>query len=375
MRQAKYIIYLIIAILTGGCISEFIPETEENNEMLVVEGLITDQPGINTVRLSKSQLLSSKTKGSPYRGCLVTITDNLGNVSILKEKIAGTYVTDSAQFLGTVGRTYKLTVRTNNVVSDDFTYESLPVKMIPVPPVDSIYYEKERYNDGSGNLRESCQIWFDSHDPDNECKFYRWDYTETWLFQLPYVVSNNTCWISANSSTIDIKNASILSENRISKYPLNYVTPESDKLSKKYSLLLNQYSLSEDEFNYWEKLKKVTEEVGSLYDVTPSFIPGNVTCLEDNSQTVLGYFSVSAKKSKRLYVTDHFTGLINLYNGCASDTVNSLVDVPDLNRKIWVIETNFLVRPPIYILTITKGCADCTVRGTNIKPSWWDDSK
>lgn len=375
MRQAKYIIYLIIAILTGSCISEFIPETEENNEMLVVEGLITDQPGINTVRLSKSQLLSSKTKGSPYRGCLVTITDNLGNVSILKEKIAGTYVTDSAQFLGTVGRTYKLTVRTNNGASEDFTYESLLVKMIPVPSVDSIYYEKERYNDGSGNLRESCQIWFDSHDPANECKFYRWDYTETWMFQLPYVVSNNTCWISANSSTIDIKNASILSENRISKYPLNYVTPESDKLSKKYSLLLNQYSLSEDEFNYWEKLKKITEEVGSLYDVTPSFIPGNVTCLEDKSQTVLGYFSVSAKKSKRLFVSSHFTGLVNLYKTCASDTVNSLVDVPDLNTKIWVIETNFLVRPPIYILTRTKGCADCTVRGTNSKPSWWDDSK
>jgi Domain of unknown function (DUF4249) len=370
MRQARYIIYLFIAVLAGSCVSEFIPETEESAEMLVVEGLITDQPGINVVTLSKSQPLASRTKGTPYRGCIVTITDDLGNVSNLREKSAGTYVTDSAHFIGVVGRTYKLTIRTNNVASDDFTYESMPVKMIPVPPVDSIYYEKEQYNDVSGHFREGCQIWFDSHDPDNE-----WDYRETWMFHLPYVVTNNTCWISSNSTDINIRNTSVLSENRISKYPLNFVSPESDRLSKKYSLLLNQYSLSEDEFNYWEKLKKVTEEVGSLYDVTPSFIPGNVVCLEDNSQTVLGYFSVSAKKSKRLFVSSHFTGLVNLYNTCASDTVNDLTNVSDLNNKVWVIETNLLLQPPIYVLTRTKGCADCTVRGTNIKPSWWDDSK
>lgn len=375
MRQARYIIYLIVAMLAGSCVSEFIPETEESKVMLVVEGLITDQPGINTIKLSKTQSLTSKTRGEPYRGCIVTITDNLGNISLLKEKSAGIYATDSAQFIGKVGRTYKLTVRTTNSATEDFTYESQPVKMIPVPPIDSIYYLKNQFDDGSGKLREGCQIWFDSHDPSDECRFYRWDYTETWMFQLPYVVLNNTCWISENSSNINIKNVSILSENRIIAYPLNYVTPESDRLSKKYSLLLNQYSLNEDEFNYWEKLKKVTEEVGSLYDVTPSFIPGNVTCLEDHSQTVLGYFSVSAKKTKRLFVENHFQGLVNLYTQCASDTVNDITNVPDLNSKVWIIMSDQLVRPPIYILTRTKGCADCTVRGTNIQPSWWNEGK
>jgi hypothetical protein len=375
MKLARHIIYLIIAIIAGSCISEFIPETEESPEMLVVEGLITDQHGINVVRLSKSQPLSNKTKGVPYRGCIVTITDNLGNIALLQEKSAGLYATDSARFIGKIGRTYKLTIRTNNGATEDFTYESIPVKMIPVPPIDSIYFEKSQFDDGSSLLREGCQIWFDSHDPDNECKFYRWDYTETWMFQLPYSVVNNTCWISENSSSINIKNASILSENRISQYPLTYVSPESDRLSKKYSLLLNQYSLTEDEFNYWEKLKKVTEEVGSLYDVTPAFIPGNVTCLEDKSQTVLGYFSVSAKKSMRLFVSGYYKGLVNLYSECPADTVSDLKDVPDLNIKEWIIESNPYVRPPVYILTRKKGCADCTVRGTNIKPSWWDDGK
>jgi hypothetical protein len=371
MGKVRHILLLFILLFAVSCVSEFIPETEESREMLVVQGLITDQPGVNTVKLSKSQSLASRIKFSPYRGCTVTITDDLGNITSLKEISSGLYATDSATFKGETGRSYKLTIRTNNIITDDYTYESEPAQMLPVPPVDSIYYEKTRYNDQS----DGAQIWFDTHDATNTCKFYRWDYTETWKFQLPYVVPNNTCWISENSASIDIKNASVLSENRITKYPLVYITPQSDRLSKKYSILLNQYSLSDEEFNYWDKLKKVVEQVGSLYDVTPSFIPGNMTCLEDKTQTVLGYFSVSAKKSKRIYISSRFEGLINLYTGCAHDTVNSLDDVPDLNIKKWVIEANPLKRPPDYVLTIIKGCADCTVRGTNIKPYWWDDSK
>jgi hypothetical protein len=195
------------------------------------------------------------------------------------------------------------------------------------------------------------------------------------MFQLPYVVANNICWISENSGVINVKNASILSENRITKNPLAFITPESDRLSLKYCLQLNQYSISEDEFDYWEKLKKITDEIGSLYDVTPTFIPGNVTCNEDPEQDVLGYFSVSAVSSKRIYISNNFKGLVNLYKQCPADTVNDLKTVPDLNKKMWVIETNSLVTPPTYILTRIKGCADCTVRGTKVKPMWWDDSK
>jgi hypothetical protein len=372
-RSARYIIFPLIAILTGSCITEFIPETGESQQMMIVEGLITNQKEINTVKLSKSQSLSSKTKGTPYTGCTVLITDDLGNVSKLLEQSNGVYVTDTSNFQGVVGRTYKLTVITNNGGQANFTYESKPSMMLPVPAVDTIYYEKETYTGTGNDLREGAMVWFDTHDPTGQCKFYRWDYVETWKFQLPYAVLNNTCWLSANSSDINISNASILSENRIVKFPLVFVTPESDRLSSRYSLLINQYSLNEDEFSYWERLRKVTEEVGSLYDVTPSFIPGNLTCVEDPSQDVLGYFSVSAKSTKRAFISGYYKGLVNLYTKCPSDTVNDLVGVADLNKKIWVIEYNGMVSPPVYVLTNQKGCADCTVRGTRTKPSWWID--
>lgn len=375
MRLIRYTIIFSIFLAATGCITEFIPETTENQELMIVEGLITNQKEVNTVKLSKSQSLLSKTKGTPYPGCTVLITDDLGNVTPLRETSGGIYSTDTANFIGEVGRTYKLTVITHNPGSTNFTYESVPVTMVAVPPIDTIYYEKQQYSNKSGNVREGAMIWFDSHDPDNNCKFYRWDFDETWKFQLPYAVGNNTCWFSANSTTINISNASILSENRIVKYPLYYITPESDRLSIRYSMLLNQYSLSQEEFEYWEKLKKVTEEVGSLYDITPSFIPGNIKCIEDPAQDVLGYFSVSAKSSKRTYISGYFKGIVNLYRKCPTDTVSDIVGLPGLNKTIWVIESNTLLVPPVYILTETKGCADCSVRGSTIKPFWWEDIK
>jgi hypothetical protein len=241
----------------------------------------------------------------------------------------------------------------------------------PVPPIDSIYYEKVILQSPNTLKPEGCQIYLDTRDAENDCRFYRWDYTETWEFHLPYNVTNRICWISSKSSVINIKNTNFLSEDNVSRYHLKYVSPATDRLSVKYSLLVNQYSLNEDEFEYWSKLQNVTEEVGSLYDITPASIPGNIFCIEDPGQTVLGYFSVSSRYSKRIFIKDYFTGLVNLYAQCPVDTVNSLKDVQGLYSYFWIIEDGSSSVPPYWILTDNKGCADCTIRGTNVQPSWW----
>ena len=48
-------------------------------------------------------------------------------------------------------------------------YESVPAEMIPVPPVDSIYYEKLNVKEGYMNFGriDACQIYLDTHDPQN----------------------------------------------------------------------------------------------------------------------------------------------------------------------------------------------------------------
>jgi hypothetical protein len=173
--------------------------------------------------------------------------------------------------------------------------------MIAVPAIDSLFYEKVTIKEKTeiSGPKEGCQVYLNTHDSYGICSFYRWDYTETWEFRIPYYMANRICWITNNSNNITIKNTSVLAQDRITRLPLHFISNETDRLSVRYSILVNQYSINEDEYTYWEKLQNISEEVGSLYDITPSTIPGNIFCVEDPGEYVLGYFSVSAKTSRK----------------------------------------------------------------------------
>lgn len=251
------------------------------------------------------------------------------------------------------------------------------MEMKPVPPIDELYYEKTVIREPAEgvSLAEGCEIFLNTHDDSNDCRFYKWEYKETWEIHLPFDIINKTCWVSSNSDNIAVKSATLLSENRIVKHPLLAISNESDRLAIKYSVLVNQYSLNEEEYIYWSKLKEVTENVGSLYDITPSSIHGNMFCVEDPNQVVLGYFSVSAKSSKRLFIKDNFAGLVNKLPDCIDYETGSSIPPPSLNKLIWnIIYCNMCI-PPYFAYTYDRSCADCTVRGTKTKPDYWDENE
>jgi len=378
MKSKKYILLLSGLLVISSCITQFVPETDENDTMLVVEGMITDQQGAHTVKLSKSLPLSADHATEVLTGCTITISDDQGNWVNLHETLPGTYVTP-VTYKGIVGRKYRLHINSNNPDMYYYSYESLFMEMKTAPPIDSLYYKKipTKFSQFGPVIEEECQIYLDTSDPDGLSKFYRWDFSETWMFRLPYDVPNRICWISNNSNSIFIKNTSVLSEDRIEKWPVNYISAMTDRLSERYSLLVNQYSLNEDEYNYWEKLQNVTENVGSLYDITPVSIPGNIYCIEDPKQQVLGYFSVSAKTSKRLFINENFKSRLNLYKGCPSDTVFGHGPDPDgFGITKWlIIDNTFDFTNPYKVYTVIRGCADCTIRGTDEEPSFWRDEE
>jgi hypothetical protein len=385
---------LVSFLILDGCIKEFVPQTKEDNRLLVVEGLITNQPVANIIKLSSSLPLGVKSVARPVEGCTLTISDDLGNNFILTESSPGTYVTDTSQFRGIIGRFYTLHIH-GNTFYKNLNFESYPVEMKPVPPIDSLYYEKVAIEEIDGvNLQEGCQVYLNTHDPTNQLKFYRWEYAETWEFRLPYIlVANKTCWLSNNSAEINIKNTTSLEQARIERYPINFISNLSDRLNVKYSILVNQYSLNEDEYLYWEKLQNITELSGGLYDKTPSANPGNVYCIDDPNEKVLGYFSVSASTSKRIFIKDKFAGLIDLYTNCNGDTIFNGDYIPNLDHYAWIIKAglkqhmglvigsdnkaHLVYLPPIpyVIVTYQKGCADCTLRGTSTEPDFWKESK
>jgi hypothetical protein len=370
MNDQIKIFILFVLLMGGGCVAQFTPDVSEEKDLLVVQGLLTDQQAPDTIKLSRSLPLGKVSEARPVTGCVVTISDNQGNDVTLNEPMPGIYVTPES-FHGIIGRIYTLHITNNNR-----NYESFPMEMVPVPPIDSIYYEKTvirpPFEDFNGI--DGCQIYLDAHDPANQCQFYRWDFIETWMLTLLFPVENRTCWVSDKSRDINIKKTTALNESRITRIPVQYITNETDRLKLEYSILVNQYSLNEDEFNYWEKIHNIAVQVGGLYDIIPSTVPSNLFSIENPEEQVLGYFSVSAKSSKRIFIKGDFKGIVNQYPDCIKDTI-AYVDPPGLNVSVWILDDEPYHIGPYRITTDKKGCADCTVRGTNIKPVWWVDEK
>jgi hypothetical protein len=372
------ILFILVLMIPGSCIEQFVPETDEDLELLVVEGLITDKPEENTIKLSRSLPLGRKKVVRPIKGAAVIITDDIGRSYTLSEKVTGTYITNPSKFVGEVGRKYRLNIDTKTQwISGNHLYESAMIEMKPVPPIDSVYWVKETisYSKIPGLSIEGCQIYLGTSDKTDQCRYYRWDYSETWEIRLPFSVPNNTCWVTEYSDWIDIKNTSALQTNKILDYPLLFISNETDRLHFKYSILVNQYSMSEDEFSYWEKLQNISQNVGSLYDIIPANVNSNVICSQEPGQKVLGYFCVSAKSSKRLFVDDYFMGKINFYTECIYDTIYGRGPIDGLGTYYWVIEDQSLSNPSFRVITDQKRCADCTTRGTKIEPSFWRDGK
>jgi hypothetical protein len=388
IKLKQQILFSLLLLLLNSCIVEYVPITDEVAELLNVEGLITDQPGINTIKLSKSVPLWHRQVAQPVTGCKVWISDDLGQIAILKETLIGTYITDPANFQGKTGRKYALHITTSSSYRN-LNFESFPMEMKPVPPIDSIYYEKKTYQNWPSAV-EGCQIYLDTYDHSNNCKFYRWKYSETWEFHLPFNVKNRVCWSTVNSYEIFIKNTSILGEDRIIRYPLNAITNPIDKLSVKYSILVSQYSLNEDEYLYWERLKNTLDQIGGLYDLIPTFIPNNIFCVENPNEKTLGYFSVSAESSRRIFIKDKFNGYDESCNSdikfglpkfdwdIRSPSYGTDTSIVGLDATVWVAEDHTDEIPPYRILVHTRWCNDCTKKGIfgeyrNIKPSFWDE--
>jgi hypothetical protein len=68
MNPITKVTIILFLFILSSCITQFVPKTNEDKELIVVEGLITDQPGINTIKLSKSLPLGTTNLPNPATG-------------------------------------------------------------------------------------------------------------------------------------------------------------------------------------------------------------------------------------------------------------------------------------------------------------------
>src|SRR4051812_22605403 len=103
-RMRPLLLFSFIVIFLDGCIDPFYVPTVENEMVIVVEGMITDQPGPYNVDLSYSNNINEALSFvNKVRQASVVLFDDQGNSEVLREVAPGNYQTSANGIKGIVG--------------------------------------------------------------------------------------------------------------------------------------------------------------------------------------------------------------------------------------------------------------------------------
>jgi hypothetical protein len=393
MNKKISIVLASMLIIFGSCKKPYNPPAiSATGSYLVVEGVINSGTDSTIIKLSQTVNLSSNATPNPVLGAVLTVESDQNAVYPLTETGNGNYVSSGLNLDNT--RRYRLRIKTaTEVYLSDF------VAVLNSPPIDSVNFAVQ--NNG-------IQIYANTHDPQNNTRYYRWDFTETWIFHSNYAsgfYSNGdtvlgrginqqiyTCWGNNASSTIILGSSAKLTKDVIVNSPITSIGSTSEKLGSEYSILVRQYALTGDAYNFWDNLKKNTEQLGGIFDAQPSQINGNIHSITNPLEPVIGYISVGSTTNQRIFIKNQQLPAwlpTPAYNNCVLDTEYYVYYAPGAKNPVNQVNQyinynkgaiNPLIpidaiappqHPPIGYTASSPSCVDCTLRGTNIQPSFW----
>jgi hypothetical protein len=381
MNKIKLLIGCFFCMLSFfSCKDSYRPDLKSTDaSFLVVEAVLNPGVGGATVVLSRTTKIDS-VGFKPELNAIVTVEGRDNTTRSMTSAGTGRY--SSANLNLIIGNEYRLRIRTSNGKE----YLSAYVKAKITPPIDSIGWKR---ND------EGVQVYVDAHDATNSTRYYRWDYDETWEIRsyyyssFIYISGNNTvrdrtitedvsrCWKYSAATSIAIGTSERLQADIISQAPLTFMREGDEKLCVRYSILLRQYALDKEGYKFFELMKRNTENLGSIFDAQPSEIRGNVQCVTNPQELVIGYVSASTVVQKRVFIDNVDLPGWRLFEYCSDVTV---ANHPDSLRAAYLAGTlspySAVYSPVSGLITRYHSsetpCVDCLSRkGFNVKPSYW----
>jgi hypothetical protein len=297
--EVKRMISILLGIAMVGCIDPIRLITDEGAGSLVVDGMITDQPGPHVIKLSRSINFDNsrvlRVYPIPEQKAIVTIRDDQGESEIGLEVQPGTYHFNTIQ--GAVGRTYELSIQT----ATGNTYASQPETMTAVPPIEGVDFELKFYDhlfiNAAGNPRilpiDAFFIYATVKDPSEKGNYYRWQADGIFeFFSLNDNPSIKQCWapIPRLESKIEIADDTHINGKQFRQ--LVCIIPY-DRPTQ-FLVKIRQQSLTEAAHNFWKESLGQQITTGSLFDPPASSIVGNIFNVTNQDETVIGFFGASS---------------------------------------------------------------------------------
>jgi hypothetical protein len=283
------------------------------------------------------------------------------------------------------GQRYRLHIQTSN--GKEYLSDLSEVKISP--PIDGIDWKADA---------DAVSIFVSTHDDQNKTRYYQWEFIETWqynaAFTSDYVYLDDTvrprpvaeaipyyCWKWDSSTSIVIASSANLAKDVIADFPLTKIPfATSNRLTTRYSILVKQFALTRDWYEWKQKVKKNTEQLGSIFDAQPSGSGGSIHSVSDPSEIVIGFIGCSTETEKRIFIDHSDVPSANIFTGYEDCVQLDHKNNPDSLRGLFL--NNAAVITGILpgdgpggvsrVLLSAIGCVDCRLKGgAAAKPDFW----
>lgn len=387
-KNLTYSTILIVAsVLLCTCKDKYAPPVIQSNlNYLVVDGQLVNGADSTIIRLSRTVKLDENTRAAGEQNAQMTVEDAEGNTlyNFTQVDNKGQYAVPGMNL--DINKKYRLRINTtdgNQYVSDDVVIKNTPV-------IDSISWQQRP---------DGVTIYANTHDPQANTIYYRWDYAETWDYYTTYysVVKYNPagatfvdmfpprdldeyiyhCWKTVHSNEILSASTAKLSEDRVSLYPLRFIPTNAIQLNSIYSILVKQYALTKEAYEYFQNLKRISEQTGSIFDAQPSELESNIHCINKPAQRVIGFLTGTSIQQQRIFIKNEQVRPWKYYQYCPPKRKIPL----NLDSITYYFGGSVPLLTPIenvydpFFSGVNAGlpvCADClSSGGQNVKPDFW----
>ncbi len=379
---------VILALLAiSGCVEPYDFEAVGTERVLVVDASLSNEQKSHETKLSYTYPLDAQ-ENAPATGAEVWIESGGEVVAQLVEGEPGIYQTDSL-FAGTVGRSYVLHISLGSVKLE--STEEVIKSPIPLDTLYGRYLELPSEEDASNQL--GVQVFADVTGAAEGVSF-RYEYEETYEIRVPYPSSYawdadsliytlrdprvGTCYKTNRSANLLLGSTAGVTGNDLLEFPVRFLNQEEPELRHVYSILVKQYTISENAYQFYRDLQENNESAGGLFDRQKGTSVGNFTSVNNQELSVLGYFETAGVAQERTFFRpdsfweDGFTSPRNSECGphIALDTVGVgqfpeyFTRNPNMNIVIFLM--------PGTALTALAKCSDCRLFGDLQKPDFWE---
>ncbi len=371
-------LFLIVILACASCIVPFDPDIIETQELVVISGVITDKPGLHYVRVSRSVAFDEPWVEKPISGCTVSVMDNFNENRSYEEISPGLYEVLLEESYLKVNKSYRIIV----ISPVGSIYKSELDTLLACPPIESIYFE-ETSRSMNGDTYPGIQFYNNLKPLEKGARSFRWLLKETWEYKVPYAANYihednytipfpgsdfSTCYKTEKVESLFSATTRNQDEEVLHRNPLHFVSNRTNRLSIKYSLLVEQHSLTNTAFNYWSRLRSGINDTLSLYETQPLNIVGNISNETNHQEQVLGFFYASQVQKKRVTVENRFSFHVTTPY-CDLIQVHSLDSLPRYIRSYLIISGQ---QSYGNIHTGPGGCFNCMEFGGVLeKPEYW----